>query len=135
MLREQSQDDHVAVRVLSTKHHLKLPRKRLYRTLSIAKELRNQGKAFEWFTKNSIVIHVPTENPSQLKKTVFITGSLTCYKVRVDLWQWVNKGDFFYFEVIENNGRSLLFRLVEMDILYVDYLPSVSNYHSKLNDL
>jgi hypothetical protein len=128
MLSKES--DLATVRVLSTKHNLKLPKKKLYRTLSIARELRDQGKAFDWFTKNSISIHVPTESPSQLRKVVFITGSLTCYKVRVDLWQFVNNGDFFYFEIIAGNGKQLLYRLVEMDVLDHNYLPKpVTSYY------
>jgi len=112
------------------KVRMKLPKKRLYRTNSIANELRNIGKPFEWFTKNSIVIHPQTESPSQLRKTVFITGSLTCFKVRVDLWKFVNNGDFFYFEIIAPNGRALLYRLVDMDILDHNYLPkAVQSYY------
>jgi hypothetical protein len=135
MLRDQKETADAIVIASISKLRVRQPKQRLYRTLSIAKELRNQGKLFEWFSKNSIVIHVPTECPSQLKKTVYIAGSLTCYKVRVDLWKLVNNGDFYQFDIIENSGRSLLFRLVEMDIIPIDYLPQVSNYHSKLNEL
>ena len=108
------------------------PKKRLYRTNSIAHELRNLGKRFDWFTKNSISIPLEPKNNLERKRTIFITGSLTCYKVRVDIWHYVTGGDFNYYEFIENNGRSLLYRLVALGILDNSYLPSIPPYQQAL---
>ena len=111
---------------------MKQPKKRLYRTNSIAHELRNVGKRFDWFTKNSISIPLEPKTNNERKRTLFITGSLTCYKVRVDVWNYVTGGDFNYYEFVENNGRSLLYRLVALGILDSSYLPGISPYQQAL---
>ena len=116
----------------SNRIRIKVPKKRLYRTNSIALELRNLGKRFDWFTKNSISIPLELKSNTERKRSLFITGSLTCYKVRVDVWNYVTGGDFNYYEFIENNGRSLLYRLVALDILDNSYLPSIPPYQQAL---
>jgi len=107
---------------------LRLPKKKTYRTLSIAQYLRDQGKAFEWFTKNSISIDLPVKDSSERKRTMFITGSLTCYKIRIDIWSFVNGGDFTYHEFTENHGRALVFHLVAKGFLPNSYLPTLSPF-------
>lgn len=112
----------------SDKVRLKLPKQRLYRTNSIARELRNLGKPFQWFTKNSITLELPLANNTERKRTLFITGSLTCYKIRIDVWSYVSGGDFTYREYSETTGRSLLYRLVAEGTLNDSYLPSIPPY-------
>jgi hypothetical protein len=119
--------------MLSTNHSINprlnrlnpLPKKRLWRTNNLAKTLREQGKAFQWFTKNSITFDIPVMAPLR-KKSVFITGSLTCYKVRVDTWSFITGGSFSYREFEFTNGNALLWNLVYEDILPNDYLPKTS---------
>jgi hypothetical protein len=117
------------------KIRLKLPRKRLYRTNSIAKEFRDRGFYFEWFSKNSISFEIPKKELRESKRVVYLTGSLVCYKVRVDVWYFANDHAFQYYEIIEPHGRALLFTLCELDILPSSFLPSITPYHSKLNQL
>ena len=109
---------------ISNKVRLKLPKARLYRTNSIAKELRNEGVAFEWFNKNCIVVTLPTKDNSERQRTLTVSGCLTCYKVRVDVWSYMSGGSFTYYELILPTGRALLFRLVAMGLAPIDWLPS-----------
>jgi hypothetical protein len=106
------------------KVRLKLPKKRLYRTNSIANELRKLGKPFEWFTKNSISLEIPKRFRNEQKRTLFITGSLNCYKIRIDVWYYTNQGDFQYIELPCSTGHSLLFELVKITALDPSYLPA-----------
>lgn len=107
----------------SNKVRLKLPKARLYRTNSIAKELRSQGIAFEWFNKNCIVVYLPTKDNSERQRTLTISGALTCYKIRVDVWSFVTGGTFTYYELILPTGQALIFKLVSMGIAPIDWLP------------
>ena len=106
------------------KVRLKLPKKRLYRTNSIANELCKLGKPFEWFTKNSISMEIPKRWKNEQKRTMFITGSLNCYKIRIDVWYYTNQGDFQYIELPCSSGHSLLFELVKITALDSSYLPA-----------
>lgn len=117
------------------KVRLKLPKKRLYRTNSIANELRKLGKPFQWFTKNSISIDIPKQFKNEQHRTMFITGSVSCYKVRIDVWYYTNSGDFQYIELPCNSGRSLLFELVHITALDSSYLPvPVKVFHEAERD-
>lgn len=107
----------------NNKVRLKLPKARLYRTNSIAKELRNQGIRFEWFTKNSIMVSLPLKNNSESRRALYITGSVTLYKVRVDVWSHTRGGSFTYHEIKANDGATLIWKLVQSGLAPIDWLP------------
>ncbi len=101
------------------------PKRRLFRTNNIAHELRKLGKPFEWFTKNSIVLRLPKDDCIFRKRALFITGSLTCYKIRLDEQRLISEGDFKLWELPDVTGRSLLLSLVRMGLLDESYRPEI----------
>ena len=98
-------------------------RKKTYRTLSLAKELRSLNKTYWFFNDNSIVLESHYKGVYR-KKTVLIIGSETCYKIRVDVWLLAGGGNFYYKEFEYVTGASLLFELVSLEILDQTFIHS-----------
>jgi len=92
-----------------------------FRTLLLEKYLNSENHDFQYLNDNCLII-------LQECKTVYLAGSLSCYKVRVDLWNKVDGGDFYYGEYEEQTPRALIFRLVAMNVLPAYFLPSLSPY-------
>lgn len=98
-------------------------KKKTYRTLSLAKELRQLGKTYWYFNDNSIVLESIYKG-NYRKKTVLIIGSESCYKVRVDVWYLAGVGNFYYKEFDYVTGASILFELVCNEILDQTFIHS-----------
>jgi len=125
--------DHAAGYELTAKHRLKIyPKRKLYRTLSLARELRAIGKPFEFFTKNTIAFDLERRENNEYKRRIYIVGSLTCYKVRIDIWKCLESGDFTYTEYPEVTGHQLLNKLVALGVLPYDFVPDLPPYQKAL---
>jgi len=92
-----------------------------FRTQLLEKYLQAQDLKFERLNDNCIILIFEC-------KTVHIAGALSCYKVRVDLWNKVDGGDFYYGEYEDQYPRQLIFRLVANNVLPAFYLPSLSPF-------
>lgn len=110
-------------------------RKKLYRTLSLASELRALQKDYFYFHDNAIALEFLNGGNYQ-KKTVLIVSTEDCYKVRVDIWGYSKGGGHFYYKEIEQpTGNRLLWELVSLEILDTTYLPKITKHHDRINDL
>lgn len=96
-----------------------------YRTLSLARYLRDQGLPFDWSYNNTIALKDVDsgEWPPAWKMNIYITGTLTCYRVRVDYWKAVSGGDFFIREYSQTSGVFLIVELIKDKILPAAYMP------------
>ncbi len=103
---------------------------RTWRSANLAKELKHNGIKYQWFNKNTILIEIPVKVPER-RRNVLITGSLTCYKVRIDHWSYITGGSFTYHEIEAVTGNNLLWELVSMDLLPKSYLP-ITKHISKV---
>lgn len=110
-------------------------RKKLYRTLSLARELRALQKDYFYFHDNAIALEFLNGGKYQ-KKTVLIVSTEECYKVRVDIWGYSKGGGHFYYKEIEQpTGNRLLWELVSLEILDTTFLPKITKHHDRINDL
>lgn len=103
-------------------------RKKTYRTLSLARELRKLGKDYWYFQDNIIALDF-MYGRTYRKKVINICGSMECYKVRVDIWDLCGSGRFFYKEFDYTTGACILFELVALEILDSSFI------HSELNTI
>lgn len=92
-----------------------------FRTLMLENYLKSQNLQFDRLNDNCLILIFEC-------RTVHIAGSLACYKVRVDLWNKVDGGDFYYGEYEEQYPRALMFRLVAMNVLPASFLPTLSPF-------
>lgn len=98
-------------------------RKKLYRTLSLAKELRKLGKEYFYFHDNAIAMEF-INGGTYKKKTICIIANDHCYRIRVDVWTFDKTGGhFFYKEIDSAHGHQLLWELVSQEILDKTFLP------------
>ena len=109
-------------------------RSKTYRTLSLARELRALKKEFWYFNDNTIVLEF-LYGKGFKKKVITILGNLHCYRVRVDVWTLTGGGNFYYKEFDYPTGSSILFELVAIEVLDNSFLPAVSNFHQKINEI
>jgi len=109
-------------------------RQKTYRTLSLARELRLLEKEFWYFNDNTIVLEF-LYGKGYKKKVVTLLGAFNCYRVRVDVWTLTGGGNFYYQEFDYPTGSSMLFELVSIEVLPDSFLPSVSDFHTKINEL
>ena len=84
-----------------------------YRVKSLARELEQLKEPFQYFTPNTIQI-------SNEGKEIFISGHHYNYIVMI--------GQDWRFETFEKSGRSLLYRLVAMNVLPERFLPVLPKY-------
>jgi len=109
--------------------------KKLFRTLSLARELRNLNKDYFYFNENAIALEF-FFGPNYKKKTVCIVANERLYRVRVDLWLFDKSGGHFYYKEIEQpSGNRLLWELVCFEILDNTFLPRITKHHELINDL
>jgi len=125
--------------LLSPNSCSKLPkfpkRKKLFRTLSLARELRNLQKEFFYFHENAIAIEIFFGGAFK-KRTVCIVANDSCYRVRVDTWTFDKSGGHFYYKEIEQpTGNHLLWELVSLEVLDASFLPKITKHHERINDL
>jgi len=110
-------------------------RKKLYRTLSLARELRNLGKEYFYFHENAIALEF-FHGGHYKKKTICIVANEHCYRVRVDLWTFEKSGGHFYYKEIDQpTGNHLLWELVCLEILDNSFLPKITKHHDRINEL
>jgi len=111
-------------------------RKKTYRTLSLAKELRHLKKEFWYFNDNTIVLEFLWGKGFR-KKVITLNGSIDTYKVRVDVWTLTSSsgGNFFYKEFDHINGSNILWELVSLEVLDPSFLPEISDFHKTINEL
>ena len=106
-------------------HAPKFPKKRkTYRTLSLARELRSLKKEYWYFQENSIVVDF-MYGKNYKKKVITMCGTESCYRVRIDVWALAGGGNFYYKEFDYQTGASLLFELVALEVLDQTFIHSI----------
>lgn len=109
-----------------------------YRIKSLVRELETLQEPFKYFTPNTIQIsfesikfpqygsfrYEGTTLKPELNKDIFISGNMCNYIVMI--------GQSWRFETFEKNGRSLLYRLIAMNVLPERFTPELPKYQQAL---
>ncbi len=95
--------------------------KRLHRTTTIVKELKDQNRKFYWSGFNTV--YMESDTVAGFHKKIYIQGDLYCYRVRLQWWRG-NETDFCVREFEHTNGNQLLWELVCIGWLDRSFLPT-----------
>jgi hypothetical protein len=106
-------------------HHVRENKqgRRLHRTTTLVKQLKDQNKKYHWSGFNTIYLDFK-RNGYQVR--IYIQGDLYCYRCRYE-WSLNNHSDFTVHEFEHSNGNQLLWELVCIEWLDRSFLPTTKH--------
>ena len=106
-------------------HHVRENKqgRRLHRTTTLVKELKEQNKKYHWSGFNTIYLDFKRDTYSI---RIYIQGDLYCYRVRFEYWNDF-RNDFTVREFEHTNGNQLLWELVCIEWLDRSFLPTTKH--------